>query len=406
MGVILFGNRIVSNRLGNWGSVSTPVSVSIPQEGGGGDPGGGGNQSASAAGDLYLANVTGSEVWLRVQPSMFPSGNFTNDQFVSNTLFTTERKFITSTDRWWHEEVTTPIGTVDALRFRDPSLDSGSNTNPWFRRWHPQFNWGESNMLDMVPGSSSAVYDQAFMQLKLYYPTASFQKKGFQGWSPGKHIKHWGGVDLGGVGATGGNPQTDGVFEGVFTSYGMRTLENGFNAKGDFPGATQRVAGSSGTFDTVPDISGVYGPSALASNSESYLNLWHNGIGIYAHDNRLSFNFEEMIYPCYEGTNVRYTFQVGHVYEHRIWFKMNTPGEYDGELQWWMKVDNGDFFLARHLNDIDWRGNSSEGFKGDGFIFFCGGFGGGWSWGDSNYHPAGPKLDRQLYILGKETRLK
>lgn len=400
MGIILFGNGFANGRAGaNWGSSLPAITASTPPDGGGGGD--------SVPGDLFLSNVTGAELWLTVQPSMFPSGNFTNDQFVSATPFTTERKFITSTDRWWHEEVSTPIGTIDALRFRDPDITSGSNTNPWFRRWHPQFDWGNQNLIEQVAGSSSAVYDEAFMELKLYYPTHSFQKNQFAGWSPGKHTKHWGGVNLGGVGATGGNPQTDGVFEGVFTNYGMKILDNGNNAKGDFPGATANVAGASGTFVTVPDISGTMGPIASPSNSQSYLNRWFNGIGIYAHDARLQFDFEEMIYPCYEGTNIRYTFEVGHVYEHRIYFKLNTPGGFDGELQWWLKVDDADFFLARHLNDVDWRGNSSEGFKDDGFIFFAGGWGSGWSWGDNDgYHPAGTKLDRQMYIIKKRTWFK
>lgn len=401
MGIIRFGNRVVLNRLSNWGATSSPISVSVP-DGGGGTPS---NPSAAQRGDLFLANVTGAELWLTVEPSMFPSGAFTSNTFRDNTIFTSIRSFITD-DRWWHEEVETPYQTYDAIRFRDMKIEGGQNTNPWFRRMHPQFNWGNENMIDQVAGSSSAVYDQAFMELKLYYPTHSFTDGDFAGWSPGKHHKHWAGVNLGGVGNTGGNPQSDGVLECVFTSYGMRTLSNGFNAKGDFPGSTGGQPGASGTFDTVPDISGVFGGAAVANDSVSYLNRWHNGIGIYAHDSRLSFNFEEMIYPCFSASNVRYTFEAGNLYEHRIWVKLNTPDENDGELQWWMRVNDGEWFLTRHLNDVDWRGNSSEGFKDDGFIFFAGGFGGGWSWGDSSYHPSGPKLDRQMYIIRKRTWLK
>ncbi len=394
---VKFGNSFNPSR----GAIWTPLNSPTGSSGTGSETGSTG--SAVTNGNFYLSRVTGADLWLRVEPSMFPSGNFSNDTFIANTVFDTERKFITSTERWWHEEVTTPVGTQDALRFRDPSLDTGSNTNPWFRRWHPQNSWGNATLISTVPASASKVYSEAFMELKLYYPTHSFQKAGYQGWSPGKHAKHWGGVSLGGVGATGGNPQTDGAFEAVFTTYGMRTFINGYNAKGDFP-TVAAVSGASGAFATVPDISGVYGPVADFAGSASYLNRWANGIGIYAHDSRLQFNFEEMIFPCYSGTNVRVTFETGHQYEHRIWIKLNTPNQNNGELQWWLKIDNADFFLARHLNDVDWRGNSSEGFKDDGFIFFAGGFGSGWSWGDNDgYHPSGPKLNRQMYIIRKRT---
>lgn len=381
------------------------------------------------SGSLWEQEVSGADLILDIYPQLWNSGAISQSQFEAQTPFNSGHWKITG-QRFWRDTVNTyfPNGPAkDMIRFRDPKLDEGGSTNPWFRRIGPEIDWGNKKLAPEVLGSTPSPGEWAFTSGGLYFPQASYVGSGVEGWNPGFTIKFFDGWDLGGVGSTGNNPQTaTNVCEIVFTNYGIKTLQNNgynLNSKGDF--------GSWETGQTTIDSSGTYNPIIDINNPAHYQNYFFLGWGIYAHDTRQSYNYQNMLYPTWPGTNHRILFRTGVEYEIRWAAKLETQtSPYDGQFFAEMRIRHVDsnvsisgtgtgaasipggiqideWFTIKELTDVDWRGNGGSPWLDNGFGFFAGG-GGGDSYGDNQYHPSPrpPYYDRNYYISYKKNWVK
>ncbi len=348
-----------------------------------GEPGGDEDDDGGAS-PVFEEALDGAQIVYDVHPSLWPQGAIDLESFLDATPWTTGKSFITET-RWWHE--TSPTGEP-MLRFLDPRIEDGQQRNPWFRRFDLGNDWGETDLFDAV-GIDDDKGEVIVAEMGLYFPRHEFTgtEADEATWSPGRHVK-WllGARGSTGVGATGGNPQDDGIFEVVFTTYGSLIADHGQNTKGDFRGPTDW------------DWDGEHEPPhSDYAETEYYRTRGNMGIGIYAHDPGLVNNYQEMIYPTYPGTSTRRTYGPDTFYEHRFVIRLNTPGEFDGEFYWEIREDGGPWTIARHLTDVDWRGDSEVKFRNAGLLFFAGGSGSGWSFGDDDGYAPGA-YDRGFYL--------
>ena len=353
---------------------------------------------------VWDAQLVGAQKILDIYPELWPQGAISQSAFQAATPFNSGHWKVT-TQRFWRDNI--PALGRDFIRFRDPKLDEGSSKDPWQRRVAPEVDWGA---VDLVNAVGATPGKRAFTNVELYFPQHNYVGSGVEGWNPGFTIKFIDGWNLGSVGSTGNNPQTaDGVCEVVFTSYGIKTLQNNsydLNSKGDF--------GSWETGVTTIDTTGVYNPVLDINNFAHYSNYWFLGWGVYAHDTRQNYQYQNMLYPVWPGTNKRILFTVNTLYELRWMVTLNDPGVRNGKFYAEMRIKYSpnslppgivlnEWFVIRSLTDVDWIGNSTNKWTDTGFGFFAGG-GNGSSFGDNVYHPTPkpPYYDRNFYIGQKQ----
>ena len=381
------------------------------------------------SGSLWETEASDANLVLDIYPQLWGTGAISQNDFQSQTPFNSGHWKITN-QRFWRETVNSvfPAGPAkDMIRFRDPKLDEGDNTNPWFRRIGPEIDWGAKQLVPTVLGSTPSPGIWAFTSIGLYFPVHAYTSSGVQGWNPGFTIKHLDGWDLGGVGSTGNNPQTSpDVCEIVGTTYGLKTLQNNsytLTTKGDF--------GSWETGQTTIDASGTYNPVIDINNFDHYSNYFFLGWGLYAHDTRQTYNYQNMLYQTWPGTNKRILMRTGVEYEMRWMARLETQSSpYNGEFYSEMRIRHIDanvslsgtglgaaslppgivmdeWFETKRLTDVDFRGNGNSVWLDNGFGFFAGG-GNGDSFGSNQYHPSPkpPYYDRNYYIAYKRNWVK
>lgn len=368
-----------------------------------GSPGGGTVITPPTGGQTYWQQqVVGATQVMNLYPDLWADGAISKANFFSNSPFDSGHFKITD-QRYWNDYV--PEMGRRFIRVHDPKIENGQNVDPWHRRVHPAIDWGAKNLVTEANVGFMPRY--GFSEFAWYAKPHQFVGSGIEGWSPGQTNKHIDGWSHGGVGATGQNPQSaDGVFEGVLNSYGIAIYQNGDKVKGDV-GYWEAIPGASpdgnGHYWTTPDYDGsagaAYGHGPLDYNNETHrLNKWVWGYGLYAHDPRIvnsslgiGFKYETLIHPLYPNTNRRIHFEVGNYYQHRCFWKLNTPGQQDGEFYWEININETGWFTARHITTLDMMGNynpATEGLLDNGFTLFSGG-GYGDSFGHhSNYYPS------------------
>jgi hypothetical protein len=358
--------------------------------------------------------VADAQQVLDVYPELWPVGEISRSAFEAMTPFNSGHWKITE-DRWARVHVA--AAGKDMLRFHDPKLELPENSdwNPWNRRAIPEVDWGDST-ITAVAGATPGRY--GFTDLEVFFPRHEYTGSDLEeGWNPGFHGKFADGWSPGSVGATGNNPQPeDDRWEAVFTTYGIKTLQDSDNysltAKGDF--------GDWESGRSEVDRTGVYNPLLDIDNPAHYQNYFFLGLGFYAHDTRQTYNYENMMYFLWPGTNYRVVFTVDTRYQLRWFIKLNDAdaAPFDGEVYVEMRImtakdplppgiELGKWFTVRHLTDVDFRGAGTLPVIENGFGHFWGG-GYGSSFGHNEYHPEPrpPYYARNLYYGYKRNFVK
>ncbi len=342
-----------------------------------GSGGGGIITPPPASGLLYDQLVATSQPVLNIYPELWPQGTITQSMFNAQTPFDSGHWKSTPPERF--SRAFQPAVGKDMIFFQDHDFLTHGTNNPWLVRVIPEIAWGATKL---VPGVGATPGEWALSEFELYFPRHEYTGTNQEGWNPGFTIKWVDGWDLGGVGATGQNPQTQNdVCEIVFTSYGIKTLQNNsydLNSKGDF--------GKWQTGQTTIDVSGTRHPVLDINNFEHYSNYFMLGWGIYAKDPRQDYPFQNMLYPTYEGTNHRVIFKTEQLINIRTAAKLNSSGQRDGEFYCDISLDGGPRWVGRHLTDVDWRGTGVAKWLDNGLGFFPGG-GNGSVFGTNQYHP-------------------
>lgn len=331
--------------------------------------------------------IAGATQVFRIEADMFPEGNITKAQYEAAPdvdIPHNSGHWKITNDRFARKTI--PAIGKALIQMKDPKLTGtkDSNWNPWNRRVNPEINWGASYSDNLVPyqGVTPGLY--GFTHLELYFPEHSFTGvDDEEGWATSHTIKFLDGWNNGGVGATGQNPQVaNDSWEMVFTLYWLLSLQNNgyaLNSKGDF-GIWQDGA-------SIIDVSGVYNPIIDLNNKIQMQREFFLGWAFYAHDVRQTYNYQNMMYLLWPGTNYRIIFPVNAHFELRAFLKLNTPassGPYDGRVHVEMKINSwpralppgittGTWFTVRNLTDVDFRGSGTSPVADSGNAFFAGG---------------------------------
>lgn len=340
------------------------------------------NQSTTgtAPSSDFDTEVAGATEVLSITADLWPAGNISKSAFEAATPFNSGHWKYT-TDRF-AKKLFSAI-SKSLVQLKTPKLvgTKDSTWNPWNRRVAPEIDWGAKYLVSEA-GVTGAQY--GFTWVELYFPEHFFTGvDDDEGWASNHTIKFLDGWNPGDVGSTGNNPQVmDDSWEAVFTFYWLLTLQNNsysLNSKGDF-GIWQD---GQSTIDT----SGVYNPVIDLNDDIQMQQEFFLGVAFYAHDVRQTYNYQNMCYFLWPGTNYRIIFPVEAHFELRWFVKPNTPstsGPYDGRFYAEMKIISwprtlppginlNEWFEVRNLTDVDYRGNGSSPVLDNG----CGQFDGG-----------------------------
>ena len=334
----------------------------------------------SPTASLWEQQAAVASTILDVNTSLWPVGDITKAQFEAQTPFNSGHWKYTD-DRFAHKVF--PNINKGLIQFKDPKLigNKDSTWNPWNRRCAPENNWGANKL---VPLAGVTPGDYGLTWLELYFPEHFFTGvDNDEGFASSHTIKFLDGWNPGDVGSTGNNPQAlDDSWEAVFTFYWLLSLQNNgysLNSKGDF--------GSWQTGPSTIDTSGVFNPVIDLGNATQMQKNFFLGVAFYAHDVRQTYQYQNMCYFLWPGTNHRIIFPVEAHFELRYYIKLNTPaasGPYDGEFYCEMLIHDwpralppginlNEWFTVRHITDIDYRGTGTTGVMDNGCAFFSGG---------------------------------
>ncbi len=340
--------------------------------------------TGTAPTSTWDAEVASAAQVFRMEADMFPEGNISKSQYESEPdadIPHNSGHWKITTDRFARKTI--PALGKALIQMKDPALTGtkGSTWNPWNRRLAPEINWGADNL---VPYQGATPGNYGFTWLELYFPEHSFTGvDDEEGWATSHTIKFLDGWNLGDVGATGQNPQVaNDSWEMVFTLYWLLTLQSNnysLSTKGDFGRWQDGVS----TIDT----SGLYNPVINLNDKIQMQKEFFLGPAFYAHDTRQTYNYQNMMYLLWPGTNYRIIFPVNAHFELRYFLKLNTPsssGPYDGRVYFEMKINSwpralppvislNTWFTVRNLVDVDFRGSGTSPVLDTGNGFFAGG---------------------------------
>ncbi len=355
--------------------VFVPVTVTPPPTGGGGEPEPLPGTSV-AEWDNFVASADGTWFDFDANTSNMADG------YQSNTA-TLRSEFGASTEfigmkyngsRFKFESAVPEMGNIPALLMYTPPGANNAN-------FQERVSVPKDDDKDYTPGRQIALATDFF-----FLPTAA--KTGNVDtdirtyWVEG-HVKRNGLQTFGDQPGPGTNPVPDG--QGcefvTMSQYDAGTFSNNFprGDKGDPYGLLSRPEGF-----TTFDMAGTYeGP--FSTSSDTYTK--HRMIlacGIYGHF-ITDYDYQSQAFPCYPGTNIRMTFAPGVRYRMRWLIGTNTVtngvSNSDGYFRWWIQapnVNNGEWFLACFLDNIDCTGNVPMLFANWGIGQYYGGQGKGY----------------------------
>lgn len=336
--------------------------------------------TGTAPTSLYESEVASATEVLSIMATDWPVGDISKAAFEAATPFNSGHWKYTN-DRFARK--TYASISKDLLQFKDPKLvgTKDSTWNPWNRRVAPEIDWGAKYIVSdagVTPGN------YGFTWLELYFPEHTFTGiDNDEGFAASHTIKFLDGWNPGDVGSTGNNPQVlDDSWEAVFTLYWLISLQNNgysLNSKGDF-GIWQDGA-------STIDVSGVFNPVIDLNDDIQMQKNFFLGVAFYAHDVRQTYNYQNMCYFLWPGTNHRIIVPVDAHIEFRYFIKLNTPsasGPYDGQFYAEMKIHSwpralppginlNTWFAVRNLTDVDYRGTGTSPVLDNGNGFFSGG---------------------------------